>query len=213
MANPGMETAVKIPNVQARAPKGVDARAFAAGTGVTGALVAAAILAFASIAVYVAFEGMPFSSGDTPESTVSLSGAPQAAALTAGQTADAVAADPATPSAAAIAEILAAAPGATGAPAPGAGSSGPGDDRVVGGGNPPRPGPGPAAPGPLEETVGSVDGTTGGLGLDLPLESTDPITQQVDDAVGGALNNVSNAVGGGSLADKVNGTVGGLLGD
>src|SRR5688572_15574141 len=81
---PGMETAVEIQRTDVRS-KNVNARAFAAGTGVTAALVTAAILAFASIAAYVAFEGMPFASGDASDSTVSLrSGAPQAAALAAG---------------------------------------------------------------------------------------------------------------------------------
>ena len=45
---------------------------------------------------------------------------------------------------------------------------------------------------------------------------TDPVTQAVDDIVGGTLNNVGGNVGAGNLGDKVNGTLdgatGGLLG-
>jgi hypothetical protein len=205
-----METAVNIPRAQEARPKSPNARAFAAGTGVTAALVTAAIVAFASIAAYVGFEGMPFGGGDSSDSTVALgSGAPQAAALAAGSTADAVAADPATPTAAALAEILdALPPGAV----DGAGAGGPVDDPTVGGGG--GPGPGPVdptdpAPGPLQGAVGGIDDAAGGLGADLPLnELTDPVTQEVDDTVGGTLNNL----GGGNLGDKVNGTVGGLLG-
>ncbi len=139
-----MDTAVNIPRAKTSALKSPNARAFAAGTGVTAALVAAAIIAFASVAAYVGFEGMPFGSDGSPDSTVSLSsGAPQAAALAAGATADAVAADPATPTAAALAEILAALPpGATDGSGPGPGPGGPTTDSITGGGN----GPGPVDP-------------------------------------------------------------------
>jgi hypothetical protein len=210
-----METAVKIPSAEKRAPKNVNARTFATGSGVTAALIAAAVLAFASVAAYVAFEGMPFGSDDGSESTVSLnSGAPQAAALAAASTADAVAADPATPTAAALAEIVAALPPGSATDSGGNGSGSPGTDPIAGGGTDTGPGPGtPEAPGAVQGTVGSVDDAAGGLGVDAPIsEVTDPITKQVDDAVGGTLNNVGNAVGGGNLGDKVNGTVGGLLG-
>ena len=188
-----------------------------AGTGVTAALVAAAVVAFASIAAYVAFEGMPFGGGDSPASTVSLqSGAPQAAALAAGATADAVAADPATPTAAALAEIIGALPpGATDGFGGGPGPAGPTDTPGSGGGTDPGPGPEPPVdtPGPLQGTIGGLDDTAGGMGLDLPLsELTDPITKRVDDVVGGTLNNVGNGLGAGNLGDKVNGTVGGLTG-
>jgi len=212
--NPGMETAVEIKRADAR-PKNVNARAFAAGTGVTAALVTAAIIAFASIAAYVAFEGMPFGSSGS-DSTVSLSsGAPQAAALAAGATAGAVAADPATPSDAALAEILAALPPGAADDLGGGPGGGPNDDPATGGGTDPGtiPGTDPVAPGGLQGAIGDVDDAAGGLGLNNPLQDlTDPITQPVDDAVGGALNDVGNGLGAGNLGDKVNGTVGGLLG-
>jgi hypothetical protein len=211
-----MDTAVNISRAKTSAPTSPNARAFAAGTGVTAALIAAAIAAFASMAAYVAFEGMPFGSGASSDSTVSLqSGAPQAAALAAGTTADAVAATPATPTPAALAEILAALPpGATDGPGPG----GPTDDPITGGGNGPGPvdpgDPVPDVSGALQGTLGAVDDAAGGLGLDLPLsELTDPITKPVDDIVGGTLNNVGNGgIGAGNLGDKVNGTLNGVTG-
>ena len=210
-----METAVKISSAEKRAPKNVNARTLATGSGVTAALIAAAVLAFASVAAYVAFEGTPFGSDDGSESTVSLnSGAPQAAALAAAPTAGAVAADPATPTAAALAEIIAALPPGSVAGSAGNGSGSPGTDPIAGGGTDTGPGPGATeAPGAVQGTVGTVDDTAGGLGVDAPVsELTDPVTKQVDDTVGGTLNNVGNAVGGGNLGDKVNGAVGGLLG-
>jgi hypothetical protein len=192
------------------------------GTGVSTALIAAAVLAFVSVAAFVAFDGMPFSSADSPESTVSLSGAPQAAALTASSTAQSVAADPETPSATALGEIAAALPStqaATGSgPGPGGvsgvetggGSTGPGGGGSGGGGGT----GGTTEPGPLQGTVGAVDDTAGGLGLDLSLsETTDGIIKGLDDTVGGTLNNVGNGIGAGNLGDKVNNAVGELLGD
>ncbi len=52
-----METAVNIPSAEKRAPKSVNARTFATGSGVTAALIAAAVLAFASVAAYVGIRG------------------------------------------------------------------------------------------------------------------------------------------------------------
>lgn len=217
------DSALKIP----RASKHANARVFALGTGVTTALIAAAVIAFLSVAAFVAFDDMPFSSGDSPESTASLSGAPRAAALTAGSTAQSVAGDPATPSAAARAEIAAALPGAQatgsgGGSGPGgatdlpsgSGGTGPGGGGTGGDGT--TGGPTPQQPGPLQGTVGAVDETGGGLGLDLPLSgTTDNVTKGVDDTVGGALNNVGGAlnnVGDGiGAGNKSNDAAGGLL--
>lgn len=215
-----MDTALDIP----RAQKHASARAFALGTGVSTALIAAAVLAFVSVAAFVAFDGMPFSSADSPESAVSLSGAPQAAALTAGSTAESVAADPETPSAAALGEIAAALPSTQAATGSGPGLSPGGVSGVETGGGSTGPGGGGSGggggtggttePGPLQVTVGAVDDTAGGLGLDLPLsETTDGITKGLDDIVGGTLHNVGSGIGAGNLGDKVNNAVGGLLGD
>ncbi|HYH62757.1 MAG TPA: hypothetical protein VD766_12890 [Solirubrobacterales bacterium] len=207
-----METAIKT-QTGARRPH---ARALVAGTGVTAALIAAAVAAFVSIGAFVAFEGMPFSSADTPENSVAvsdaLSGAPNAAALAASPAAAAVAADPATPSAAAAAEIAAALPSVPSADGPsndaagisGVETPGAGGATDIGG-----PVVTPESPGPLGSTVQGVDDTAGGLGLDLPLdETTGGITDPVDDVVGGVLD----GVGAGGLDDKVGDVVGGVLG-
>jgi len=178
------------------------------GTGVTAALIAAAVAAFVSVAAFVAFEGMPFSSGGTPENTVAVSGAPNSAALAAGSATDAVAAEPATPSAAATAEIVAALPpgAASDGPASGSGIGGiSGDETPATGGTDTGTGEPPVgtpeAPGPLGSVVQGADDTAGGLGLDLPLdETTGGITDTVDGVLGGVLD------------DKVNDVLGGVLG-
>lgn len=210
------DTALDIPHAQ----KHASARAFALGTGVTTALIVAAVIAFVSVAAFVAFDGMPFSSGDSPESTVALSSAPQAAAQTAGFTAQSVAADPETPSAAALGEIAAALPSTQAATGSGSGLRPGGVSGVESGGGSTGPGGGGTGgtgggttePGPLQGAVGAVDDTAGGLGLDLPLsDTTDNITKGLDETIGGTLNNVGNGIGAGNLGDKVNNAVGGLL--
>ena len=213
-----MDTAIEIPRAQRSASARASEQSFAAGTGVMAALIAAAVVTFASIAAFVAFNGMPFGSGDTPESAVTVSGAPKAAALAAGSTAEAVAADPATPSGGALAEIVAALPPSFGAGAdPGAGGTGSGapgvDDTFGSGGGTSGPVdvPGNPAPGPVQGAVGAVDDATGGLGLDLGLgETTNGITQGLDDTIGATLNNVGNGLGAGNLGDKANNTLGGV---
>ncbi len=203
-----VETAIEIP----RAQHSASAKEFAAGTGVTTALIAAAVVAFASIAAFVAFDGMPFGSGDTPESAVTISGAPKAAALAAGSTAESVAAAPATPSGEALAEIVAALPPSF-AVGPGPGGTGPGTPGTTdtpgsgSGTGSPIDTPGSPTPGPIQGAVGAVDEATGGLGLG---NATDGITQELDETIGGTLNNLGNGLGAGNLGDKTNKVVGGL---
>ena len=211
-----MGTAVENP----RTKRSANARAFAAGTGVTFALIAAAVVAFASIAAFVAFEGMPFASGEAPESSVTISGAPRAAALAAVPAGQAVASKPATPSPAAAAELNAALPGAT----PSGAATDPGA-TVIGGrpfdpSEPPGPGPGtdpdpplppptpPAGTGPIQGVVNGVDDAMG-LGLG---NATQGLTKRLDDAVVGALNDTGSRLGAGNLGDKLNGAVNGRRG-
>lgn len=216
-----VETAIEIP----RAQRSANARAFAAGTGVTAALIAAAILAFVSVAAFVAFDGMPFGSGDTPETVVTVSGAPKAAALSAGSTAEVVVAAPAAPSAEALAEIVAALPPSLAAgPGPGANlggastrSTGPGTPGATntpgsgGGTDAPVDVFGESTPGPVQGAVGAVDDVTGGLGLELRLgEATNGLTKGIDNAVGGTLNDVGNGLGAGNLGDKTSDAIGGV---
>ncbi len=197
-----MESAsIKIPNPGRNA----NVRAYLAGGGATAALVAAAVIVFIGVAAFVGFNGLPFGADDTPDASVSLADVPGAAANAAGPTAGAVAADPATPSADAIAEILGALP--PGATIPGFipisndggnnGGSGPGGTPTT-----------PAGTGPLGSTVSGVDETTGNLGLNLPLgDQADDVTGPVDDAVNNAVNGVGGALGDDQLGDKVTGTV------
>jgi hypothetical protein len=204
---PDVESAtLKIPNLRSNA----NVRAYLAGGGATVALIAAAVIVFVGAATFVAFNGLPFGADDSPDSTVNLAaGVPDAAATAAGPTADAVAADPATPSPAAIDEILAALP--PGAEVPGfdpiSGSGAGGDDTGTG---PPGVGAPPTTggSGAVGDTVGGVEGAAGDLGLELPLtEAADPITGPVDDAVNDAGNDVGGALGDNQLGDKVTGTV------
>lgn len=214
-----MESAtINIP----RSPRNPNLRAYLAGGGATAALVAAAVVVFLGVAAFVGFKGLPFGASDSPGSTVNLAaGVPQAAATAAAPTADAVAADPATPSAAAVAEILAALPPGTTAGIPGITPTTPG----FGGGGPTIPGvtpPGaiPGAPttaGALGNTVSGLENTAGNLGLNLPLgDLTQGLTGPLDKTINDTVNGVGGLLGDNKLGDKVTGglnkTTGGLLG-
>jgi len=180
------------------------------------------VVVFVSVAAFVGFNGLPFGSDESPESTVVVtSGAPLAAATAAAPTADAVAARPARPSDAAAAEIIAALPpgaappsgsarGGSGADAPNTGGgTGPGPAPPV---DPPGPGPGTAGPGPLGNAVGGVEDTVNDLsGLDLPLgDLTDDVTKPLDEAVNGTLNGAGGLLGANKLGDKVGNGLEGL---
>ncbi len=210
-----MQTAIEIPRTPV---KGATARAFAAGTGVTTSLVAAAVLAFISVAALVAFNGMPFGSDGAADATVALpAAAPKAAALAASPTAGAVAASPARPSPAAATEILAALPaGARDGPvAPGtiAGPGGTGTTDLSGGGTGAAGVGTSGTPGLVQGAVGGVQNAAAGLGVSLPLRDlTDGITKPLDDTVGGALNGLGGGLGNNHLGDQVNGGLGQVTG-
>lgn len=70
-----MEARTK-PNTRAR---NFNLRAFLAGGGATAALVAAAVLVFASLGAYVAFEGLPVGSGDDEAAQVAVDSSAPAA--------------------------------------------------------------------------------------------------------------------------------------
>jgi hypothetical protein len=150
-------------------------------------------------------------------------GVPEAAAGAAAPTADAVAADPATPSAAAIGEILAALPPGATPSIPGLAPTGPGGGtlpNVPGVILPPGTGGGdvPTTPGPLGSTVGGLENTAGNLGLDLPLTDltkglTGPLDKTVKDAVDGLGGALGDPKLGGKVTDTVNKATGGLLGE
>ena len=190
-------------------------RAYLAGTGATGALVAGALVAFLSVAAFVSFKGLPIGGSGSSSNTVVLSGggAPAAAAVAA---APATAAVAATPAAAPTGAGLAAAGGALApnATTPGiqpqppttgdnGGGLGPGGGGGAGSGPGTRPPPTqPTTPGALSGTVHNVDGAAGRLGIHTNLGGlTDPIVKPVDDAVNQLLNGVGGAVGNPHLGD------------
>jgi hypothetical protein len=166
-----------------RAPsRNFNLRAFLAGAGATTALIAGAIVVFASLATYVAFNGLPIGSGNENASQLTVGASdvtvsPQAARVLGGA-AGAVAATAAAPTA------TAPAPGATtqgGGPAdPGGPGTTPGD--LPPSGTPtaptgpvstvPTPTPGAGSGGPVGGAVDSVDNATG-LGLG---PAADPVT-------------------------------------
>src|SRR3954451_23357472 len=116
-------------------------RAYLAGTGATGALIAGAVIVFLSLATYVAFNGIPFGGGgNTGNQFVSAqtSGTPAAAATALGAAPGLVAAAP-VPGA----PIRAGGPGAGGGGA-GGGAGGPNGGGFLPGGG---PGPGSTPPG------------------------------------------------------------------
>ena len=201
----------------------VNLRAFLAGGAATTALVLAAIIVFASLAAYVAFNGLP-GSGDAAggNATVRVAsgsgGAPAAAAAAAAAAPAAVAAAPAAPAAAPAGDVLAAAGGGTasgadpgGATAPGAGGTAP----TAGGTTPATEGAGtatvaPAATAPAEQdgpstsVVKGLDNTAAGLGVDTDLNgATAGLTGTLDDVVEDTLNQAGGSVGNGTLGTQV----------
>jgi hypothetical protein len=189
------------------ASNGVNTRAFLAGGGATTALIAAAVIAFLSVAALVAFNGLPIGGGDGASGSVQVGevptatgpDAPELAAAALDGAPGAVAATPAAPTAVDTSLI----PGLTG---PGGLSGAPGTGPGLGTTVP--PGGGTAGSGVLGGTVGGVEDTAGGLGLDLPLDdATSGLTGPPDQTVNDTLNNVGGAVGNPNLGNQVGGAV------
>ena len=177
-------------------------RAYLAGTGATGALIAGAVVAFLSIGAFVAFDGFPLG-GDDASGQVSLADqpggtAPESAAAALGGAPGGVAASPAggTVLAASIPSLTSdgTAPGGTGA-LPG----------VDGPGTPTTPGSGSDG-GAVSGLVGDVDDTTG---LNLS-DTTSGLTNTVDQTVNDTLNNVGGVVGNSNLGNNVSNGVNNL---
>jgi hypothetical protein len=201
-------------------------RAYAAGTGVAGALLGAAVVAFLSVAAFVSFNGLPLGgSGSNTESVVlSGGGAPAAAAAAAAPVTAAVAAAPAGP-----AVGPAGAPGTATTPtgtAPGAnqpqapttsgnngGGVGPGGGTGTGTG-PGSPVPAPQPQGALGGTIHNVDGAAGRLGLHTHLGgTTGPIVKPLDRRINDLLNGLGGAaLNNPHLGDQASGTVNGVTG-
>lgn len=179
-------------------------RAYLAGTGATGALIAGAVIAFLTIGALVAFDDALLG-GDEATGSAALAGlpggnAPETAAAALAATPGGVAGTPAGGS------VLAAAlPG--GAPGAG-GTAGPSSSGPDGPGTPTTPSGGG---GPLSSAVGTLDDTTGQTGLPPASPTTGPITDQVDDAVRNTLNDVGGNAGNPHLGDDVSDGLNGAL--
>ena len=187
-------------------------RTYLAGTGASGALVAAAVVAFLTVGALFAFDGMPGDAPPSEEGSVFVGqGAPGAAASAVAGAPGAVADAPAPLPQAAVDALLAAAGPDGGLPA--GAPAGPGAPTTDGGtilGPGTGTGSAPAAPTPTSQgtTGGLVDGvgqSTGNPGLG---QATKPITDPVDQVLDqtGVGGTVDQAVGG------VNDTIGGALG-
>ena len=176
-------------------------RSYLAGTGASGSLLLAALVALVSVTAFVGFDAVPFGSGDAGAGTVSLerseSGATAAAAAAAavGGAPAAVAAVPVAPAAAAGAPAAAsgaalapAAPGTTPAATgvPGAGSATQTDVPPAG------QTPTAAAPtNPVDDLVAGVDNTvqsTTGTNPNLG-GATKPVTGALDQTLQGLTGN------------------------
>jgi hypothetical protein len=186
-------------------------RGYIAGTGASGSLLVAALVAFLAVSAFVAFDGLPFGDDGGGVEAVALDGgerSPGSAAATAAATAAtaapaAVAAAPAAGTPAAGGTLLADA---------GAGAPGPGPGDGAGPGDNPGPGTPPADPGtpppntpsvalcadgtaapcnPVDEIVSGVDrALADATGLDPNLGGTTrPVTGAVDETVRGLTGN------------------------
>jgi hypothetical protein len=190
----------------------------AGGTAGT-ALIAGAIVLFAALATYVAFNESGDSGETDSSATVSagaVAGAPEAAAAAGGAAAaSAVAASPAAPTAIAPAPVTASAQGSPGATDARTGLA---EIPVIRGGPGSEPGAGPAGgSGTLGGSVNELDNATADLGLDLPLDdATRPITDPLDQTLNDTLNGVGGVLGnpdlGTQVTDGLNRTTNAILG-
>jgi hypothetical protein len=201
-------------------PTRFSVRAYLAGGTATTALIAGVVVIFASLAAYVAFEGVPGGGeGPTGDSAtlVGTPGAPEAAAVVVRRASAAVEATAAAPTATAPAQGATAPPqGATApsqtstSPTP---SSGGGVEQVSapqsesGEATGPAPSEGSAVDGPIDAAVTGLQDTAADLGADVPLGNLQNITEPVDQTVNNTLNNVGGALGDPTLGDQVTGTV------
>jgi hypothetical protein len=187
-------------------------RAYLAGTGATGALIAGAAVVLLSLGAFLAFSGhLPFGGSDNngsaylgPNPGGAAAGGPAAAGGARGAATRATGQTPAS----------GAGGGGGGAARPGGGSaasrgSATGDPNGPGGSTPPPDGGGPRSPtgaGPVTNTVNQVDQATG-QNLSGP---TGGVTRQIDHTATNTLNGVGGAVGNPHLGDDVGSAVNGV---
>ena len=197
-----------------RAGRNFNLRAYLAGAGATTALIAGAIVVFASLGAYVAFNGLPVGSGNENATQLTIGSAevtPTAGLL--GRAAGAVAATAAASTATAPGTASAqqgsgpgAGPDASPAdPPPGGPAPGPTVDPTI-----PPPGATPTDPGATGPAAAPVGGAVGGVSdaTGLPLDdATNGITGPVDDALGG----VGDTFGGQQIGQAAGGLTESLL--
>jgi hypothetical protein len=201
-------------------------RGYLAGTGASGSLLVAALVAFVAVTAFVAFDAVPFGSGESGADTVALQESDGTASVAAAAAASAVGGTPGAVAAAPVVAapggaggtLLAGAPGSGATTVPGGGTGDPNDPGDTGDPTGSVPGPvavpcadGTAPPcGPLNEAVAGVDGAIEGVtGVNPNLGgATRPATGAVDDVVQGATGGA-----GGRAEGAVGQTVGGLLGN
>jgi len=225
-----------LTETETQAPQFTHARAYLLGTGATGALIAAAVIAFISLATYVAVNGMPFGGNGTSAGNATVAvqagGTPaSAAALRAAPGAVAARPVPGAPIGAGGAGAFArghAGPGGgsggfnggggnlpDGGPTPPGGAPGPGGGPAPGpgpGGGPPPPGGTPgtpgSSPGVATNTLNHVDDT---VGTNLSGSPAGDVGGTVDKTVTGTVNQVGGAAGKPGLGDDVNNTGNGTV--
>ena len=180
-------------------PRIGNVRAYLAGTGATGALIAGAVIAFLTVGALVVFDdallGGDDASGSAALADVPGGNAPETAAA-------ALAAAPGGPAGSpAGGTVLAATLPGAGA---GAGAGGAGTTTAPGGpGGPGTPTPPGDSTGPLSGAVQTIDDATAPLGLPPASSTTGPITSQADDAIRNTLNDVGGNAGNPHLGDDV----------
>jgi hypothetical protein len=189
-------------------------RAYLAGTGATTVLIAAALIAFLSLAAFLAFKGLPFGGSGSERGNAFLgsqAGAPEAAATALAAATGAVAAAPVPGAPVGLAAVNAGGPrGDTTSSGPNGttGSTGPLIPGLQ-----PAPGGGGDAGRAITGTVQNLDQATSSLGLGGNLSgTTGPLTRPLDDTVNQTLNGVGGAVGQPGLGDDVGRTVNQITG-
>src|SRR5215218_1986952 len=210
-----------LSETQTQAPRATHLRAYLAGTGATGSLIAGAVIVFLSLATYVAFNGIPFAGngGSSGDSYVGIQ--------TGGTPAGAAAALAAAPGAVAAAPVPGAPIGAGGPSATLTAGGGAGGFLTGGGGGSTLPGDGTTPPGSIPpgtdptdpcdtctpvpdsdgivgNTINQIDGVTD---QNLSGGPVGNVADTVDDTVTGTVNDVGDKIGQPGLGDKVTGDV------
>jgi hypothetical protein len=185
-------------------------RSYIAGTGASGALVAATVVALLTVGALFAFEGMPGDSAPAEGDSVFVgsAGAPGAAATAVAGAPGAVADTPAPLPPAAVDALLVAAGPDGGLPA--GAPAGPGSPTTDGG-TLPAPGAPGTAPTPTTSPTSSP-GTVGNLVNGVGQATGNPGLGQATQPVTGPVGQTRDQTGVGGTVDQTVEGVGGLLG-